>query len=82
MIETCAKGEEGKALLSDNIRLGASLGISGSPTWIINGRTKFHGVTAQDIQKNVCIRNPSFKGCEVKIESKEGEPLLTGSCDG
>ena len=64
VIETCSTGEEGIALLSENIKTANSMGIGASPTWMINNKFKASGVAPAQIQKNICAHNPTLKGCK------------------
>jgi len=66
VIEWCFKGE-GEKLLIEDMKVARSIGISGSPTWIVNGRHKFSGVDAASVQKNICKHNPEFDGCGADI---------------
>jgi len=67
VIEKCSTGKEGIKLHSDNIKIANGLGIGASPTWIINNNQKASGVSAKDIQTNICKHNPELKGCKAKI---------------
>jgi 2-hydroxychromene-2-carboxylate isomerase len=78
VIEKCSTGEEGKKLLSENIKLAQTLNVGGSPTWLINNQATFNGIAAKDIQKNICEKNPDLKGC--KKELKEAPAAPKGSC--
>lgn len=82
VIEKCATGEEGKKLLSEDIAIAKGLEINGSPTWVVNGQTKFSGITPDVIQKNFCEKNPGLAGCEKKLSGQEGAPAPQGSCGG
>ena len=67
VIEKCATGEEGKALLSEDIKIANGLGIGASPTWIVNGKESFGGIVPADIQKKFCEKNTGLAGCEKKL---------------
>ncbi len=67
VIEKCATGEEGKALLSEDIKLANGLGIDASPTWVVNGKESFGGIVPSDIQKRYCEKNTGLAGCEKKL---------------
>lgn len=72
VIEKCSTGKEGIKLHSDNIKIANELGIGASPTWIINNNQKASGVSAKDIQTNICKYNPGLKGCKAKIAAPKG----------
>jgi hypothetical protein len=82
VIKKCAEGEEGKKLFSEDIAIAKALEIGGSPTWVVNGKTKFNGIAPDVIQRNFCEKNPGLKGCEVKFEAAPGAPPAPagGSC--
>ncbi len=82
VIEKCATGEEGKALLAEDIKIAKSLDISASPTWVVNGKTKFSGVTPKAIQDNFCQANPGLKGCEKPLSDERKSDAPAGSCGG
>ena len=80
VIEKCVKNE-GKKLLSDNIKLANDLKIGGSPTWLVNNRTTFNAIAAKDIQKNLCDKNPNLGGCKKEMKDAPAE-APQGSCGG
>lgn len=84
VIEKCFNGDEGKKLHSENIKLGNTLGIGGSPTWFINNKFQGGGVAAPAIQKMICDHNPNFKGCAEAnkiLPPEDGKaPQPQGSC--
>ena len=57
VIERCANGAEGRALLEQDIKLAKGLQISASPTWLTNNRHKFNGISPRQIWTGVCKRN-------------------------
>ena len=63
VMEKCFNGGEGVKLLSKNIKIGISMGIGGSPTWIFNNKFLSGGVNAEDIVRQICEHNSEFKGC-------------------
>ncbi len=67
VIEKCATGDEGKALLSEDIKIANGLGIGASPTWVVNGKESFGGIVPSDIQKRYCEKNTGLAGCEKKL---------------
>ncbi len=82
VIEKCSTGEEGKKLLSENIKIANGLNIGASPTWLANGKTKFSGVTAKAIQDNFCKANAGLKGCEKPLSDDRKSKAPAGSCGG
>lgn len=81
VIDKCASGEEGRKLLADNLKLAKSMKIGASPTWMVNNRVAFNGVTAADIQKNLCQHNPTLKGCSKPLAGAQpGQQVPAGNC--
>ena len=79
VIETCSTGAEGKKLLEEDFKLAGSMGIGGSPTWLVNGRHKFSGIDAETVRKNVCEHNKGLKGCDAKLTAAQpGAPPEPG----
>ncbi len=79
VIETCASGEEGKALLRADMKLAKKLDIGSSPTWLANNRYVFYGIPPERIKQQYCKHNPGQKGCEKKLSSKSSIP--DGTCN-
>ncbi|HPA57923.1 MAG TPA: hypothetical protein PLT70_10895, partial [bacterium] len=67
VMEKCFTGGEGVKLHSENIKIANAMGIGGSPTWIINNKHRASGVSAADIQRNLCTHNPDLKGCSKPV---------------
>ncbi len=78
VIEKCFN-QEGKKLLSKNIKLGQVLKVHGSPTWLINNRETFNAIDAAEIQKKICEKNPDLKGCKASI-APNAQAAPQGSC--
>jgi len=78
-IEKCSTGEEGKALLAEDIKVAQALQISASPTWLANNRHKFSGVQPEQIKTQFCQQNEGLKGCE-KTLSDTAAPVPAGAC--
>lgn len=72
VIEKCATGEEGKALLEKSFKYSTDSGMSGSPTWLVNGKFQFQGVDAETVRKNLCDHN-KLKGCDATLTSDQGQ---------
>jgi hypothetical protein len=77
VIQKCSTGEEGRQLLSDDMKFAKTLGIGASPTWLANNRVQFSGVAAEPIKQNFCAQNPGTKGCEKTLT---GTAAPTGGC--
>jgi 2-hydroxychromene-2-carboxylate isomerase len=56
-IEKCSTGDEGQKLLAASFAKAKSLGIGGSPTWLVNGKFQFSGIDPQTIMTNLCKHN-------------------------
>ncbi|MFZ2456126.1 MAG: hypothetical protein WAX07_06590 [Candidatus Altiarchaeia archaeon] len=78
-IEKCVNGTKGKELLSADIKIADSLGISGSPTWLANNRYEFGGIDSETVKTNLCKYNAGLSGCDVVLNSSTGG-LSAGSC--
>jgi hypothetical protein len=68
----------GKSLLSADIKIAQSLGISASPTWMSNNKFMFSGIDAESVKNQFCQSNPGLQGCEKTLAS-EGT-VAPGSC--
>ncbi len=79
VMEKCFTGPEGKALLAADLKVAEGLQIGASPTWLVNNRTTFSGVSPADIQKNFCQHNPGLKGC-TKTFAAPASPAPAGNC--
>ncbi|MBD3262725.1 MAG: hypothetical protein GF334_13830, partial [Candidatus Altiarchaeales archaeon] len=77
-IAECSEGEEGVKLLKDNIKLADSLGIGASPTWLVNNKYTFSGITAEVVKTNFCKYNEDVAGCENTLTAKSDIPA--GGC--
>lgn len=78
-IETCTNGE-GKGLLSANIKVAEGLGISASPTWLINNKYQASGIDAESIKKVICQYNSGLVGCENTLTSGAGAANTAAGC--
>lgn len=78
-IKTCFNGDEGKKLLSENIKLGNELQIGASPTWMANNRYEFSGIDSETVKSNFCKYNNGLTGCENTLSSETATP--SGSCN-
>lgn len=78
-IKTCFNGDEGKMLLSENSRLAGQLGIGASPTWMVNNKYQFSGITAEVVKQNLCKYNDLGDVCGTALNSESNVPA--GSCN-
>lgn len=65
--------KEGKTLLAQSFDFSKTLGVSASPTWLVNNRRNFGAVTAAQIQREYCKDNPSLAGCKNLIPEPAGQ---------
>jgi len=79
VIERCASGAEGKALLRKSLKLAQKLKIRSSPTWLANNRYLFHGIVPESIKKQLCKHNKGLGGCEKHLSTKS--PVPDGVCN-
>jgi len=77
-INNCFNSDEGSQLLSENIKLAQELGISASPTWLVNNKYKFNGIDAETVRQNICKYN-DIVGCENTLSSSSSN--VAGVCD-
>ncbi|MEM3555516.1 MAG: thioredoxin domain-containing protein [Candidatus Micrarchaeia archaeon] len=78
-IRSCSTGEEGKALLRENIKRTNELGIGSSPTIMLNNNTLFSTIYAEQMKQVVCAYNPVMEGCN-KTLSGAGATAPSGGC--
>jgi glutaredoxin len=78
-IRSCYTGDEGKALLRENIKSSNSMGIYSSPTLLLNNNTIFNAVYAEQMRQVVCAYNPALKGCN-KTLSGTGTSTPSAGC--
>ncbi len=63
-VKACFEGEEGKTLLSENIKLAQAISVSGSPTYYINDK-QYEGARDEgSIIKAVCNINSKLAACK------------------
>ncbi len=79
-IKACYEGGEGEKMLLEDFKIATSLDISGSPSWVANGKNKFSGIDAKTVQQNICTHNPGFKGCSVELKGPEAPKGPAPSC--
>ena len=78
IMRTCAEGDAGINLHSENIKLGNQLGIGASPTWLVNNKYTFSGIDAETIKVNFCRYNPGLEGCGETLSATSDVPA--GQC--
>jgi hypothetical protein len=77
-VDACAKGEEGKTLLREDIKIANAMGIGASPSWIANNRYQFGGIDAATVQTQFCQYNAGLAGCSATVSNTTSVPA--GSC--
>jgi glutaredoxin len=82
VIEACATGDEGKALLSDDLKLAKALDVNASPTWLANNRFKFNGIAPEQVKQAFCQHNQGKAGCEKTLSGPEHGAPTGGGCGG
>lgn len=80
VIEKCFTSGEGEALMKEDLAIANGLDIGASPTWVVNGKTKFSGVTPKAIQDNFCKANAGLKGCEKPLSDQRASKAPAGAC--
>jgi hypothetical protein len=80
-IKKCAEGDEGKQLLRESFKKAADLGISGSPSWLLNNKYDMNARNPEAIKKAFCDKNQGVKGCDKQLSSESNAPPA-GSCGG
>lgn len=79
LMDRCVKRRGGK-LLAKDLKLAKALGVNASPTWLVNNRHKFSGITAEAVRRNLCKHNPGLKGCEGSLSDEvKGQAASCGS---
>jgi len=63
ILQRCAAGLMGNRLLDKSAKLTKSLQINAAPTWIANGRYKFHATSESQLLFYLCRHNPKLRGC-------------------
>lgn len=69
-IRSCADSPSANKRLLQDFTVAQDIGITASPTWVINGRHKFNGIVPQVIQTNICKFNPGMSGCKASLRAK------------
>lgn len=72
-IRGCAEGEVGQRLLKRDFERAKRLGISGSPSWLVNFRHEMHGRAPADILRGYCEHN-EMPECESELSSEIPPP--------
>lgn len=81
-IEACATGSEGQDLLRASYAEAQALGISSSPTFLVNNRRKFNAVAPDKLQREFCTDNPGLSGCSAVIPASIAPPQGGGGAPG
>jgi hypothetical protein len=74
VISRCARGKEGKKLLKASFKKSETLGITGSPSWLLNNRHDMTGREPRDITSAFCERNAAVDGCAAITLEAEKKP--------
>jgi len=84
-IKKCVEGDEGKKLLSEDIKIAQELKIGASPTFLVNNKYFINGVdpqsgrrTPEAIKNQFCEYNPDLKGCSKTLSTESTAP--SGNC--
>ena len=72
-IRSCSEGDEGKELLSEDIKTAQELNIGASPTWLANNQYQFGGIDAEIVKQDFCKYNPGLEGCSATLSTAESE---------
>lgn len=60
----------GATLLRSDYAESEALRIQWSPTWVVNGKFRYHGVDAETVKEAVCAHN-KLPGCDVRLGTKQ-----------
>jgi glutaredoxin len=64
-IARCSASAEGPRLLGRSFAFSTELGISGSPTWLVNNRYRHVGTEAAAIEQAFCAHNRALASCKL-----------------
>jgi hypothetical protein len=78
VIRQCAEGAEGRRLLTESFQQAAALGITGSPTWLLNNRYEMQGRNPADIVSGYCEHN-QVPRCEQPVQVAEAAGEIPSS---
>lgn len=79
-ISKCADGAEGTYLLTENIKIADGMGISASPTWIVNNKYEGYGLDAETIKELFCQYNSGLAACSQTL-STSSNVSSSASCN-
>jgi hypothetical protein len=66
-LDACSTGEEGRRLLREDIEVARTMGVTSSPTWLVDNTRLVRGADARTIQAAICGSNPTFAGCDTPL---------------
>lgn len=69
VVQECAEGQEGRRLLVESFEEASTLGMSGSPSWLLNNRYEMRGRDPEAIKSAYCEHN-SLPECSNVLSSK------------
>jgi hypothetical protein len=78
-VQACFDGDEGKALLAEDIKIADALGVRASPTWLANNKYAFGGIDSETVKTQFCQYNSELEGCENTLSSDTGG-VAEGNC--
>ncbi|MDD5309034.1 MAG: GILT family protein [Deltaproteobacteria bacterium] len=80
VVKKCAEGPEGLELLKASFKKAEDLGISGSPSWLLNNKFEMAGRDPEGIKAAFCGKNTGTAGCETTLSA--GNPETTAPAGG
>ena len=81
VIRECSEGDEGQQLLRTSYELAKTLGMRGSPSWLLNNRYEMNGRTPDDIKSAFCERNEQPE-CSNTLTKEAPNPQKRGGGGG
>lgn len=77
-VKDCVESGKGADLLRENIKVANTLGVSGSPGFLINNQVLAGGLRdSEQIKQMICGENPGLSGCDNTLS---GGSDVSGSC--
>jgi hypothetical protein len=69
-LKACAEGDDGKRLLGESFKSSMQLGITSSPTFLVNNKRRLvNAAEAAQIQAGICTMNRGFVACKTNVTS-------------
>jgi 2-hydroxychromene-2-carboxylate isomerase len=85
VLKKCAESEEGESLLAQSYNLADSLGLTGSPSWLLNNRYDMRARSPIQIRDEFCAKNAGNPKCDKPMNRDEvtpPSPVPDDSCNG